>query len=181
MNFSEYDANLHRHPCSYRTFRREECVGDVKQQQQQGELHARVPLFHSFANHEEALPQEGGLKGCVVDKKTACQGVTQWMRVREAPSAINTYSTSRPEPIGTSPNQQFKPQHHNSIKETVLIYARVLLWLKLLSSQQLFSLHKYGLVNELITDQRVKQGQMCFHRVWNIYSLNLGDISLGKV
>lgn len=44
-------------------------MGDVKQQQQQGELHARVPLFHSFANHEEALPQEGGLRGWVVDKK----------------------------------------------------------------------------------------------------------------
>lgn len=68
MNFFEYKANLHRHPCSYRTFRREECVGDVKQQQQQGELHARVLLSHSFANHGEALPQEGGLKGWVADK-----------------------------------------------------------------------------------------------------------------
>lgn len=103
MNFTEYEANLHRHPCSYRTLRREECVGDVKQQQQQGQLHARVPLFHSFANHEAALPQEGGLKGWVVDKKMACQGVTAGpcsasVSVSEGPSthtAINTYSTNR--------------------------------------------------------------------------------------
>lgn len=110
-------------------------MGDVNQQQQQGELHARVPLFHSFANHEEALPQEGGVKGWVVDKKNACQGVAAGpgsasVDVSGGPSAINTYSTSRQQPIGTSPNQHFKPQRHKSIKETAMIYARVLLWLK---------------------------------------------------
>lgn len=112
-------------------------MGDVKQQQQQGELHARVPLFHSFANHEEALPQEDGS----LTKKNACQGVTAGsgsasVDVSEGPSAINTYSTSWQEPIGASPNQHFKPQRHNRIKDTALVYARVLLWLKLLSSQQ---------------------------------------------
>lgn len=116
-------------------------MGDVKQQQQQGELHARVPLFHSFANHEEALPQEGALKRWVADKKPACQGVTAGpgsasVDGSEGPSTINTYSKSRQEPKGTSPNQHFKPKRHKSIKGASLIYAQVLLWMKLLSCQQ---------------------------------------------
>lgn len=133
-------------------------MGDVNQQQQQGDLHARAPLVHSLANHEETLPQEGGLKGWVVDKKPACQGVaagpgSALVDVSVGPSAINTYSTSRQEPIGTSPNQHFKPQRHNSIKATALIHARVLLWLKLLSSNSLTCPHRHGRVYDLIIDQ----------------------------
>jgi len=58
-------------------------VGDAKQQQKQGELHARVPLFNSSTNQEAA--QEGGLKGWIADKQTPVGGSPlalarpQWM------------------------------------------------------------------------------------------------------
>lgn len=102
----------------------EECVGDAKQQQQQGEMHARVPLFHFFTN-QEAPPQEGAWKDGSLTK-TACRGVTAGpgsasMDLNESPSphiAINTYSTNRQEvAIGKSPNQHFKTaplQRHQS-------------------------------------------------------------------
>lgn len=57
----------------------EECVGDAKQQQQQGELQARVPLFHSFTNQEEAPPQEGAWKDGSLTKN-AFGGVHRWPR-----------------------------------------------------------------------------------------------------
>lgn len=104
----------------------EECVGDTKQQQQQqGELHARAPLFHSFTNQEEAPPQEGALKDGSLTK-TAFRGVTAApspasMDVNESPSphiAINTYSTNRQEEaIGNlqiSISKTRLPQKHQS-------------------------------------------------------------------
>ena len=113
-------------PAAIGPTQREECVGDAKQQQQQqGELHARVPLFHPFRGGTVA---GGGLKGWAVDKNVNCRRVTAGpgpasMGVNESPSphiAINTYSTNRQEAaMGKSPNQHFKTtpqQRHQSAR-----------------------------------------------------------------
>lgn len=89
----------------------EECVGDAKQQQQQqlGDLHARVPLFHSFTNQEEAPPQEGAWKDVSLTKKRPVGGSPlaparpQWIWMRVHPHILQltpTPPTGRRQQVG---------------------------------------------------------------------------------
>ena len=86
---------------------------------------SHLPGFHFFTPRG-GTAAGGGLKGWVVDKKTACRGVTAGpgpasMDVNESPSphiAINTYSTNKAGGSNRG-NLQIsisKPRHYKGIK-----------------------------------------------------------------
>lgn len=121
----------------------EECVGEAKQQQQQGSCMPGFLFLRSFTNQEEApLPQEGAWKDRSLTKKLpvggsaltrpGLNGCERWVHPHTL-QLTPTPPTGRRRQWGNLQISISKPRHNKGIKVHALFNAWVLSWSKLFS------------------------------------------------